>query len=381
MKYIDIQNIEYSLFKENQFNGRYINLDDFYTFITTKYSDKIEITGYSFLNKPIYKLRIGNGKKNVLMWTQMHGNESTGTLACLDLINFLHIENEFSRHIISELTIDILFILNPDGAEKWTRRNAIGIDINRDFIAEQSPEIKILKKQFQLKKYDLGFNLHDQRSIFHVENSTVSSTLSFLSPSVDYERNINNIRKKSMGIIAHINNKMQAILPNAISRFSDEYYPNSTGDNFQKMGIPNILFEAGHFPNDYLRKETRKYFSIALISALQYISAENNWEMNWEKYFEIPENNSRMFDILIKNIGISYNSKQCNIDIAIQYKERLNTIKNEIEFIPYIEEIGDLSIFYGLKTIDIKNQIILSNTFISIGDRAEGLFERITDYI
>ena len=37
-------------------------------------------------------------------------------------------------------------MLNPDGSEKWTRRNALDIDMNRDFLKESSPEIKILKR-------------------------------------------------------------------------------------------------------------------------------------------------------------------------------------------------------------------------------------------
>ena len=37
-------------------------------------------------------------------------------------------------------------MLNPDGSEKWTRRNALDIDMNRDFLLESSKEFPILKK-------------------------------------------------------------------------------------------------------------------------------------------------------------------------------------------------------------------------------------------
>ena len=35
--------------------------------------------GSSENNVPIYSLKIGTGKKKILLWSQMHGNESTGT--------------------------------------------------------------------------------------------------------------------------------------------------------------------------------------------------------------------------------------------------------------------------------------------------------------
>jgi hypothetical protein len=34
------------------------------------------------------------------------------------------------------------------------------------------------------------------------------------------------------------------------------------------MGVPTLLFEAGHFEGDYQREITRKYIFIALISSL-----------------------------------------------------------------------------------------------------------------
>lgn len=74
-------------------------------------------------------------------------------------------------------------MLNPDGSEKWTRRNALDIDMNRDFLKESSPEIKILKKIAKEKKYDYALNLHDQRTIFTTDG-VHPATLSFLSPSL-----------------------------------------------------------------------------------------------------------------------------------------------------------------------------------------------------
>ena len=45
-----------------------------------------------------------------------------------------------SQRILSSLTLYVVPMLNPDGAERFQRRNAQGIDINRDALSLQTPE-------------------------------------------------------------------------------------------------------------------------------------------------------------------------------------------------------------------------------------------------
>ena len=49
---------------------------------------KKEIIGHSELGIPIYKITVGHGKIKVLIWSQMHGNEGTGTKALFDMFKF-----------------------------------------------------------------------------------------------------------------------------------------------------------------------------------------------------------------------------------------------------------------------------------------------------
>ena len=42
--------------------------------------------GYSVQKRPISMVSIGNGKSKILLWSQMHGNESTTTKALFDFI-------------------------------------------------------------------------------------------------------------------------------------------------------------------------------------------------------------------------------------------------------------------------------------------------------
>jgi hypothetical protein len=103
--------------------------------------------------------------------------------------------------------------------------------------------------------------LHEQRTIFSTDGKN-PATLSFLAPSEDYDRTVTENRKKSMAVIASIYNVLRMQIPNQIARYSDEFYPTSTGDNFMRAGIPVILFEGGHFPDDYQRFGTRKYYPL-----------------------------------------------------------------------------------------------------------------------
>src|SRR5690606_18803559 len=91
----------------------------------------------------------GDGPIKILMWSQMHGNESTTTKAVLDLINFLLEGSEMSNSILERCTIKIIPILNPDGALAYTRVNANGIDLNRDAQNLSQPESKVLRAVFE----------------------------------------------------------------------------------------------------------------------------------------------------------------------------------------------------------------------------------------
>ena len=47
------------------------------------------LVGHSFSGLPINCLSMGSGPIKVLMWSQMHGDESTATAAVLDILHLL----------------------------------------------------------------------------------------------------------------------------------------------------------------------------------------------------------------------------------------------------------------------------------------------------
>ena len=345
---------EYSTFRQEEFDSKWLNFEELNRYFSLKSTQKEQI-GTSFLGNPIYKLSFGSGEKRLLIWSQMHGNESSGTRAMFDVINFFEQKSELAQAILSNLTIDFIPMLNPDGANVNTRRNAVGIDINRDFLAKESTEIHVLLNQIEKGNYQTLFNLHDQRTIFNVGQTAKPATLSFLAPSYNVEEDVNEVREKTMGIIQAMNTELQKIIPGQVGRYTSEFYPMSTGDNFTKMGYPCVLFEAGHFPDDYQRNETRKYNALAIIAGLNALLAKEN--LPFDSYTNIPQNGQKYLDIILRQVQIKNEEKSSIVDLGIYFEDYYNVEKNSVEQHAKITEIGDMRKFIGHLEIDAENQV------------------------
>ena len=344
----------YPDFKLNQIKDRYINQSHIQP-ILNNFEKDVELSkiGYSVNKEPIHLIRIGNGKIKVLAWSQMHGNESTTTRAILDVINALiHLDTVETRDILNNISLYCIPMLNPDGARKYTRFNYNNVDLNRDAQNLTQPESRLLRKVFEEVKPQFCLNLHGQRTIFSAGLTDKSAVMSFLTPAEDEERHLSAKRSESMKIIAQIASDLQEVLPGQIGRYDDGFNLNCTGDTFQSEGVPTVLFEEGHFPNDYTREATREFVVASIISSLRSIAIGTYLDFSVEDYFAIPENAKNFNDILIKNVRILDSIK----DVSIQYSEKL--VGNKIEFIPKIEKIEDKIDKYGHKEVDGDGKIL-----------------------
>jgi len=334
--------------KEASLFHRYITLDHISP-LFKKHERKFEIKeiGTSVLGESIHAIRIGNGNLKILMWSQMHGNESTTTKSIFDLCNLFAESNSAQiKDILNRCTIAIIPMLNPDGAKAYTRLNANEVDLNRDAQVLSQPESKTLRSFFNNFEPNFCFNLHGQRTIFSAGKTNFPATVSFLAPAQDEKCTITKNRKVAMEIIVAMNTILQEQIPNQVGIYDDTFNINCVGDMFQSHNIPTILFEAGHSPPDYSREVTRKYIFLCLLTAIQQIALTQADGSLYEKYFEIPKNEKLFYDVIIRNASI----KSELHDIAIQYQEKL--IDRVIEFIPKIEKISDLKNFYGHKEIN-----------------------------
>ena len=354
---------DYKRFRAENLDHRYLKLEDIKPYLMSLPNDfKLDKIGHSYEGRDIHKVAFGNGPLKILLWTQMHGNESTGTRALFDLFGFFsesHESNLLKEQILNTCTIHCIPILNPDGAIAYTRVNAQGIDLNRDVIDKKAPESILLQEVLQQVKPDYCFNLHDQRTIFSVSPENNTATMSFLAPSIDVDRNITAGRKKTMRVISSIHKTLQRIMPGRIGRYTDEFYPTATGDNFQKMGFNTILVEAGHSKGDYIRKESRLGTFLALLEGLRYISIESGTD-NYKDYFSIPNNEKKYLDIIIRNINLN----ESRTDIGILFVEKLKNGK--LIFEPSVNQLKKLSDFNADKIIEGQDLIFKDEKDVEI---------------
>jgi len=339
----------YSQIKFGKVTGRYITIEDLELVIndlTNKF--QVEEIGRSVQNKPIKMITLGSGKTKILAWSQMHGNEGTTTKAVFDLLNAFKLkdDNKVLAEILDLCIVHVIPILNPDGCEAYTRLNANKIDLNRDMQDLSQPESKILMEQFHNIKPDFCLNLHDQRTIFSAGEGPEPATLSFLTPSNDQERSIDDFRRQSMSLIAGIAEDLSNELSGRIGRYDDAFNINCAGDTFQNLSVPTILFEAGHYPGDYEREITRKYVFKALLSCFYQIAMRSYDNSKFEQYFEIPENQKLFNDVIVRNAKFEGRS----VDISIQFNEVLG--EGKVDFIPVIDKIKKKISKYAHKEID-----------------------------
>ena len=346
--------------KEQSISGRYLTLDLLEPVLQRlNTNNQLSVIGSSVQGKPIYKYEIGTGKTKIYLWSQMHGNESTTTKGLLDFLNLLHNKTDLATKLLESFTFCCIPMLNPDGAKLYTRENANNVDLNRDSQALTQPESKILREAYEVFDPDFCYNLHDQRTIFGVDDTGKPATMSFLAPSYNETREVNESRLKAINVIVAINDCLQLLIPGQVGRFDDSFNINCIGDTFQYLGTPTLLFEAGHFQGDYEREETRKYVFVALLSSFIAIY-ENDIVVNGiDEYLNIPQNKIVFYDLMYKKVRINYDGIEKITNFALQYKEEL--FQNKITFHAHFVEIGDLEGYFGHYVYDA-NEALYSDT-------------------
>ncbi|KAF2518746.1 DUF2817 domain-containing protein [Flavobacterium salilacus subsp. salilacus] len=338
----------YQQYKEHTLEKRYITNTHIEPVLSKlKTSFEVDVLSKSVLDKPIYSITAGKGKTKILIWSQMHGSESTTTKALFDMLNWLNGDTKEAKVIKDNFTLCIIPILNPDGAKLYTRENANKVDLNRDAVAQSQPESKALQQAFNAFKPDFCYNMHDQRTIFGLESEgkPKPATVSFLAPAYNEERDINNTRQKAINLIVAMAETLERYIPGQVGRFDDSFNINCVGDYFQAAGVPTVLFEAGHYQQDYEREVTRRFIFFALLSGFYSIYENVIVVDENEKYFNIPQNKNVFYDIMYKNVNINYENKEKITIFASQYKEVL--FENYVMFQAFIKEIDNFDIANG----------------------------------
>jgi len=370
----------YQQYKERSINSRRFKQVDIIPLIDRLKQNSlfaVDIAGQSVEGRNIYLVKLGNGNKKVLMWSQMHGNEPTATMALVDIFNFFRQMDDLSywkEELLDSLTLYFIPMLNPDGAERFERRNALDIDLNRDALRLQSPESQILKKVHDQVQPDFAFNLHDQTTQYSAGRCSAAATLSFLAPSYNYANDINTNRFEAMQVISNLNKTLQNYIPRQVARYDDEYEPRAFGDNMQKWGTSAILIEAGGYPQDYEKQYNRQLHFVTLLQACETIATGSYQNEKIDGYVSIPENEKTLFHLLLRNVVLEKEGKDYLMDIAFKsYEAEYNQFR-DYYFYNQIEDMGDLSIFHGYQELDTKGlRAVPGLSYPHVYDNVEGL--------
>ncbi len=346
-------------YREKTISGRYLSLQHIEPLLHQLPEGSVTTVGTSVQGQPLYAVAIGTGATRILMWSQMHGNESTTTKALFDFLNFLTGHEPRAKAWLEHFTLMCLPMLNPDGSQAYTRENAVGVDLNRDAQNLSQPESRALRTCFEKFEPHYCFNLHDQRTIYAVGETAAPATVSFLAPAFNAERSMNQTRIKAIDVIVAMNQELQKHIPGQVSRFDDAFNLNCVGDTFQSAGVPTILFEAGHHPNDYERELTRKWIFTALFTAIEHLYENVVVSNKIDDYLNIPQNKVAFFDIVYKNVKINYDGIEKNTNFAIQFVEEL--FENQIRLNAVFAQIGNLEGFRGHQEFDVQGALYSDN--------------------
>ncbi|WP_228237275.1 M14 family zinc carboxypeptidase [Allomuricauda sp. M10] len=347
----------YEKYKEPSLGKRRIKHADLKPLIDQiKSNPKFEVqkVGESIEGRDLNLISIGTGSENIFLWSQMHGDEPTATQAIFDIFHFLDSPDfeEEKAVILSKLKLHFLPMLNPDGAEVFTRRNALGVDINRDALRLQSPEGQTLKRLRDSLDASFGFNLHDQSRYYNAERTEKPATISYLATAYNYEKDINDVRAKAMKVIVFMDKIIQNYAPGQVGRYSDDFEPRAFGDNIAKWGTSLILIESGGFPEDREKQEIRKLNYVSILSALYTIATKSYESIPTEDYEKIPKNDRMLFDLKIANATYELKGKDYILDLGIIQDEADKKGHNDFYYRSSVTDQGDLSTFFAYNTFD-----------------------------
>jgi hypothetical protein len=323
--------------------------------------------GASVEGRAIRLVTLGHGETRILLWSQMHGDESTATLALMDIFSYL-VETEaketWAAEMLEQTTIMVIPMLNPDGAERIQRQTAMGIDMNRDARMLRTPEARILRDAQKSLHPAYGFNLHDQ-GVWSVGNSTKPTALALLAPAMDERRSSPMGRLRAMRVGATIARALSQFAGGHLATYDDSFEPRAFGDAMQMWGTSTVLIESGHWPGDPSKLFVRKLNFIALLTAMRAIGngSFQDSELDWYKQLQV--NGARVYDLIIRGVELrdETNSWSGRVDIGMMYSPPHHQRPHGAAPTVVIKEIGDLGFHSGLEEIDGSGRRLLGGRF------------------
>ncbi len=320
---------------------------------------QVEEIGRSVEDRPLRHVRWGKGRTQVLLWSQMHGDESTATMVLADLFRFLgeHPDDPRVKQLRANTTLHFLPLLNPDGAARFQRRNAQGIDINRDARMLATPEGRTLKALHDRVKPTYGFNLHDQRVGYRAGDSERGTAIALLSPPYNHAADVNDVRTRAIEVAGVIRTALEPYLAGHIARWDETFDPRAFGDLTTQWGTSTVLIEAGGIDGDVQKQRLRKLYFLGLVAALDSIATGRHAGVPHGLYRELPENGDVWPDLLVRGGTLAVPGRPpARADLLVNFRDPLAETGGAIT------DVGDLAHAKARRSIDARGLFIVPLT-------------------
>jgi hypothetical protein len=343
--------------------------------------------GRSFENREIYQIEWGQGKTRIFMWSQMHGDEPTATGALVDMFYFLQKNRNLKwvAELERSVTIRAVPMLNPDGAERFQRRNAQFIDINRDARDLSTPEGQLLKSLRDAWQPEIGFNLHNQNSLTTVGKSREQATISLLAVSGNAESKFSEAGERNKRLCAVMISALVNFIKGHIARYEDDYNPRAFGDRMSEWGTATILIETGALRGTDEMFLTKMNF-IAFLSAFHALAVGSEKTARAEDYDSLIFNDTGwLYSYIFRDANIierpagppdpAAKPAPFKADVAVNAERR----RAGEEPVLSVQEFGDLDNFFGLEEFDVSKYYLvpIEGGVLRPGSPAGFLFYRI----
>ena len=314
------------------------------------------LAGRSVEGREIRHLTYGTGPTTVLLWSQMHGDESTASMALVDIVRFLHDQPDhpLARRIAQGATVHLVPMLNPDGAERFRRRNAQGIDVNRDARLLQTPEGQLLKAINDELRPDFGFNLHDQNAAVRVGRSDRGVAIALLTPAFNEAREVDAKRRRAMQVASVLVESMSTLVTDHIAKYDDTFNPRAFGDLIGAWGASTVLIESGAWKGDPQKQHLRKTNFVGILSALDAIATGRYAAYDPDLYDRLAFNGRRVPDLLIVGGTLAVPGlATLKADILVNYQQPL------LQEGGVIADIGDMGESEAQDTLDVSGLYLI----------------------
>lgn len=317
--------------------------------------------GSSYEGRDIELLKIGNGGRRVLAWSQMHGDEQTYTTVVLNTLRMLieAPESPLATDILAGCTLLLIPLLNPDGAARRTRVTAQGVDMNRDARDPDTPEGRVLRQAVLELRPDFGFNLHNQDHRRWLRSGEGPVSISLLVPPPDRENSQTPSVVAARRVAASITRRVRPLCDGRVTRYGADYMPRAFGEWVQSQGVATVLLEAGGWPGgDIPALEELNYQ--AFVEGLRAIATDDYQASPPDDYDQLARaGGGGSFDLIIQRARVIQHEGGAGSTLDLGINKPSNSAMPDRGGDGRVVDVGDLYVHRRDAWIDAEGLICL----------------------